>query len=110
MTALYEDTVGCIGALLVKPDWRSKGVGTILMETAMAYLGEHNICVSSINNVIPYYQTRGFHYTSFEVIQCSGFINKRKLQPPKLHVQVTKMSQAIFDQVCKYDKTIHVVS
>lgn len=106
-TALYGDTVGCIGALLVKKEWRSRGVGTILMEKAMAYLGDHNICVSSVSNVIPYYQSKGFQYTSFQITQFSGSINKHKLQQPKLCVPVTKMTKGMFDLVCKYDETVH---
>lgn len=67
----YASAIGCarilphgvIGRMAVLRDWRNKGVGKAILETAIAYCREqgwHDISLSAQTHAIPFYERAGF--------------------------------------------------
>src|SRR5713226_2115534 len=72
-TTTYEG-LAFLGAVIVAPELRGKGVGKEMMEAALAHLqatGVRTVRLNAYLNVIPFYERLGFH-REYEVIRWHG--------------------------------------
>src|SRR3989441_13166891 len=74
LTTTTYDGLAFLGAVIVAPELRGKGVGKELMEAALAHLratGVHTVRLNAYLNVIPFYERLGFR-REYEVIRWHG--------------------------------------
>src|SRR5207245_3850647 len=72
-TTTYDD-LAFLGAVIVAPELRGKGVGKEMMEAALAHLratGVRTVRLNAYLNAIPFYERLGFH-REYEVIRWHG--------------------------------------
>ena len=72
-TTTYDD-LAFLGAVIVAPELRGKGVGKEMMEAALAHLrvtGVRTVRLNAYLNAIPFYERLGFH-AEYEVIRWHG--------------------------------------
>ena len=64
LTTTTYDGLAFLGAVIVRPDLRGKGVGKQMMEVALDYLRSHGVETVRLNaylRAIPFYERLGFH-------------------------------------------------
>ena len=74
LTTTTYDGLAFLGAVIVAPELRGKGVGKELMEAALAHLratGVRTVRLNAYLNAIPFYERLGFH-REYEVIRWHG--------------------------------------
>jgi len=74
LTTTTYDGLAFLGAVIVTPELRGKGVGKELMEGALAHLqatGVRTVRLNAYLNAIPFYERLGFH-REYEVIRWHG--------------------------------------
>src|SRR5207253_5878636 len=74
LTTTTYDGLAFLGAVIVSPELRGKGVGKQMMEAALAHLratGVRTVRLNAYLNAIPFYERLGFH-REYEVIRWHG--------------------------------------
>src|SRR5256886_8227722 len=74
LTTTTYDGLAFLGAVIVSPELRGKGVGKQMMEAAMAHLrstGVRTVRLNAYLNAIPFYERLGFQ-REYEVIRWTG--------------------------------------
>jgi len=74
LTTTTYDGLAFLGAVIVAPELRGKGVGKDIMEAAVAHLratGVHTVRLNAYLNAIPFYERLGFR-REYEVIRWHG--------------------------------------
>src|SRR3989441_464498 len=74
LTTTTYDGLAFLGAVIVAPELRGKGVGKEMMEAALAHLlatGVRTVRLNAYLNAIPFYERLGFH-REYEVIRWHG--------------------------------------
>jgi len=74
LTTTTYDGLAFLGAVIVAPELRGKGVGKEMMEAALAHLraaGVRTVRLNAYLNAIPFYERLGFH-GAYEVIRWHG--------------------------------------
>jgi GNAT superfamily N-acetyltransferase len=74
LTTTAYDGLAFLGAVIVAPELRGKGVGKEMMEAALAHLkatGVRTVRLNAYLNAIPFYERLGFH-GEYEVIRWHG--------------------------------------
>src|SRR5712691_4561001 len=74
LTTTTYDGLAFLGAVIVAPELRGKGVGKEMMEAALSHLkatGVRTVRLNAYLNVIPFYERLGFH-REYEVIRWHG--------------------------------------
>ncbi len=84
LTTTTYDGLAFLGAVIVAPELRGKGVGKELMEATLAHLqatGVRTVRLNAYLNAIPFYERLGFH-REYEVIRWHGAASaKEKVRP-----------------------------
>lgn len=109
---MFSDTIGYVGALVVREDCRKMGIGKCLLQKSTEYVGEKNFGLTSVDEIIPLYRSKGFQYTSFRMATYIGKINKTKLFNPASSTDefsINEYSEEMFDEICRYDQKIHIL-
>ncbi len=74
LTTTTYDGLAFLGAVIVRPDLRGKGVGKQMMEVALDYLQSHGVETVRLNaylRAIPFYERLGFH-GEYDVVRWTG--------------------------------------
>ena len=67
----YDETFGCIGLHIVKPDYAAQNVGETLLKHALDYLGDRTIGVTANLEQEPFYTGAGFQ-TAHRITRYEG--------------------------------------
>jgi len=86
LTTTTYDALAFLGAVIVSPELRGKGVGKQMMEAALDHLRQRGVRTVRLNaylNAVPFYERLGFH-GDYEVIRWHGRAtgrNARNVRP-----------------------------
>jgi ribosomal protein S18 acetylase RimI-like enzyme len=83
LTTTTYDGLAFLGAVIVAPELRGKGVGKQMMEATLAHLrtaGVRTVRLNAYLNAIPFYERLGFH-REYEVIRWHGSASGRGTVP-----------------------------
>ena len=74
LTTTTYDGLAFLGAVIVRPELRGKGVGKQMMDAALAHLRDRGVQTVRLNaylNAVPFYERLGFH-AEYEVVRWHG--------------------------------------
>ena len=95
-TTIY-DNAAWIGSLIVLPEYRGNGIGTILMEKAIQFLEDNHvetIRLDAVLEIIPLYKKLGF-MEEYESLRYTSFGRERDTQKLK-RMKESELADAIF--------------
>ena len=95
----YGDSFGFIGFYIVKPEYRGRGYGLRIWNTAIATLNERNIGLDGVVDQQENYRKSGFAL-AYRNIRYQG-VGKGTGQPDK---DIVPLSTLAFDEVVRYDR------
>jgi len=96
----YSDDFGFIGFYIVKPEWRSRGFGLQLWQTAMDYLKGCNIGLDGVIEQQHNYQKSGFHIACNNMRYQGTRGNSHAAPSPA----VVSIDAIPFDELLDYDR------
>jgi GNAT superfamily N-acetyltransferase len=107
-TIRYEDKFAWIGMVLVDPEYRSRGIGTRLLEKAIAFLDEARIPTMKLDATPlgkPLYEKLGF-VTEYEVERLVLKRDAEDLSPSRPNQTQGRISNAELDLVIAQDREL----
>ncbi|TAN71449.1 MAG: GNAT family N-acetyltransferase [Methylobacter sp.] len=95
----YGDDFGFIGFYIVKPEWRNRGFGLQLWQTAMNYLQGRNIGLDGVIEQQHNYQKSGFHIACRHVRYQGAYNNEKTASV----ADIVEIDAVPFEQLLHYD-------
>ena len=94
----------------MRSDFRRRGIGKLLWESRVAYVGDRNLSIAAASSRITPNRKAGFLHLSYEISAYGGVAARDKLTPTSdSEFEVLRYTDALFDDVLDYDTTIQTV-
>lgn len=92
----FDRHFGFIGLYICHPDWRGRGHGKAVWDSAMAYLGDRTIGLDGVPEQQANYARMGF-VPAYETIRMSGLLPEpRTTQPPGVFDDIVDLDRQCF--------------
>ncbi|MEA4917504.1 GNAT family N-acetyltransferase [Proteiniphilum sp.] len=101
----YDQHFAFLGFYIVKPEYRGKGYGLKLWNTAMAYLQSRNIGLDGVVEQQANYKKSGFKFAYSNIRYEGAAISTAERFP-----ELVPLSEVPFDEIVKYDAALFPAS
>lgn len=94
----------------MRSDFRRRGIGKLLWEWRVAYVGDRNLGIAAASSRIKPNQKAGFLHLSYEISAYTGVPVRNKLEPiTDSQFELVKYEDSLFDDVMDYDSEVHTI-
>ena len=105
---LLNDRLAAGGLFVMRSDFRRRGIGNLLWEWRVAYVGERNLSIAAAQGRIEPNKRAGFVHMSYVLSNYQGVPDRSKLVPTSdREFQIVAYDDTMFTDLLEYDTGIH---
>lgn len=96
------------GFLVVRDDWKGRGLGKRLFGTILERFQNYNLAINSMEDKLVMYEKMGFTVRSFATLIKGGIPNTGDFKHyPSDHFNIVPYTVTVFEQLVAYDMELH---